>query len=166
MTPFIQRMCPHCGWLYDIGRGPLVPPHGCEGHAVACPGVGQIPRNPESDCRPLWRDLPPEATRPDPCDWIDMAAAGIRSRWLQWEQEAGELATSQQSTMAGEEHLHRCLVNYLRHMEANHSRAIGACRIALESELFRQGKRRRGWDKAFMEEQLRAAIKESTGEDL
>lgn len=50
------RMCPHCGWRFDIARGRLVPPHGCEGHAVQCPGTGQNPRNPESDKRPLWKD--------------------------------------------------------------------------------------------------------------
>ena len=98
---------------------------------------------------------------PAPVDWIDMAADGILSRLPDWTEEAGRAATAAQDSDVGEQHMRQCLVNYLRRMQANHSRAIGACRIALDSEEFRQGKRRRGWCKAFMEQELRAALKES-----
>ncbi len=53
-----MNMCPHCGWRYDPRRDHLVPQHGCEGHAIRCPGVGQNPRNSESDRRPLWNGKP------------------------------------------------------------------------------------------------------------
>jgi DnaJ-class molecular chaperone len=52
-------MCPWCGWQFEDRRGHLVPEHGCDGHAVQCPGVGQNPRNPLSDRRPLWKDQCP-----------------------------------------------------------------------------------------------------------
>jgi hypothetical protein len=48
-----ELMCPHCGKL--VRPGTLVPVHDwpilCR---QMCPGSGQIPRNPESDARPLW----------------------------------------------------------------------------------------------------------------
>lgn len=72
MTPHI---CPHCGWQYDPndyakpgddGRSfALVPAHQWKLWSpvhgvieVTCPGADQHPRNPESDRRPLWKDLP------------------------------------------------------------------------------------------------------------
>jgi len=73
-----ELMCPHCGWKYDPqwfsepgddGRPfALVPTHDWwtthEGVPVECPGSAQCPRNPESDRRPLWKDLP--AKEPNP----------------------------------------------------------------------------------------------------
>ncbi len=54
----MASMCPYCGWQYN-GAG-LVPHHTYGPFdAQDCPGVGQGPRNPESDRRPLWKDLPP-----------------------------------------------------------------------------------------------------------
>jgi len=67
--------CPHCGWTYDpavSGHG-LVPWHqvrnddpGSEhvvdrakGIARPCPGYQQVPRNAESDRRPLWSEEKP-----------------------------------------------------------------------------------------------------------
>jgi hypothetical protein len=59
-----QSMCPHCGWRFDSDRlsGGLVPGHDFSGWS--CPGSGQTPRNPESDRRPLWKDLPREDSPP------------------------------------------------------------------------------------------------------
>lgn len=57
-------MCPHCGWKYHHRRNAktnLVPRHGSKGHS-ACPGMGQGPRNPESDRRQLWNGEFPEET--------------------------------------------------------------------------------------------------------
>ena len=59
-----KLMCPHCGWqyavLYDINTR-LVPDHKLDPLLLGdCPGSGQNPRNPDSDRRPLWRDLTPE----------------------------------------------------------------------------------------------------------
>jgi len=55
------RCCPHCGWQFDARESRLVPSHKwldarnfAEGDL--CPGIGQVPRNPESDKRPLWKD--------------------------------------------------------------------------------------------------------------
>jgi hypothetical protein len=63
-------MCPHCGWKYDPrtytepgddGRPfALVPAHPRDGDMASnyeCPGTEQHPRNPETDRRPLWKDL-------------------------------------------------------------------------------------------------------------
>lgn len=55
-------------------------------------------------------------------DWIEQAANGITSRWEQWEGEAGQISQVEQNIDAGARHLHECLVNYLRWMQANHSR--------------------------------------------
>lgn len=47
--------CPHCGLVYARKRGIwLVPRHKYAGRR--CEGSGQVPRNPESDKRPLWKD--------------------------------------------------------------------------------------------------------------
>lgn len=61
MTERAELMCPHCGWRYPVGRGRgLVPGHAVRGYRTGmyCPGSAQNPRNPESDRRPLWKDLP------------------------------------------------------------------------------------------------------------
>lgn len=60
-------MCPHCGWQYDPNdeRYPpdtapheLVPYHDdYPPLRSCCPGSKQHPRNPETDRRPLWKDL-------------------------------------------------------------------------------------------------------------
>lgn len=103
----------------------------------------------------------PDDIDPQRRDWIVAAADGIRSTWIQWEQEAGEISTREQDSQAGEEYLHRCLVNYLRLMQQRYSRLVSAAQIALESEEFRQGKRKRGWDRKFMEDELRTALAEA-----
>ena len=65
-----KYMCPNCGWQFDARLSALVPWHSVRqddpdsrfvekrglGMAEACPGVGQHPRNPESDQRKLWKD--------------------------------------------------------------------------------------------------------------
>lgn len=43
-------MCPYCGDLFRARTG-LIPEHGV---GANCLGSLQIPRNPESDGRPLW----------------------------------------------------------------------------------------------------------------
>lgn len=48
----IMLMCPHCGWMFVEDR--VVPAHRWK--LRTCPGSGQVPRNPESDRRPLWKD--------------------------------------------------------------------------------------------------------------
>ncbi len=65
MTKRIEGMCPHCGWRYDVllahANSGLVPKHDHPTQEKAmCPGSDQGPRNPESDRRPLWKDLPNE----------------------------------------------------------------------------------------------------------
>jgi hypothetical protein len=59
--------CPHCGWKYDPAlrwgkQTPyeLVPTHDFPVFPEICPGSQQHPRNPESDKRPFWKDLPIE----------------------------------------------------------------------------------------------------------
>jgi hypothetical protein len=65
-----EHMRPHCGMRYPPRPG-LVPEHSAAlGNSASCPcpGSGQNPRNPETDRRPLWKDLPHderEATRDD-----------------------------------------------------------------------------------------------------
>ena len=61
---------------------------------------------------------------PETCDWITMAADGIRSRYADWEAEAEQIAQCEQCSEAGEFHLQECIVNYLRWMQANHSRLV------------------------------------------
>ena len=60
----IERMCPHCGWRFDVllahENNDLVPNHFYPVHGILCPGNNQGPRNPDSDRRPLWKDLQPE----------------------------------------------------------------------------------------------------------
>lgn len=61
-----DSMCPHCGWVFPTSLLPsahplpgLVPLHGSPGPLPSqpgCPGTGQVPRNPESDRRRLWKD--------------------------------------------------------------------------------------------------------------
>lgn len=75
-TPRIEYMCPHCGWRFDallahqnkFGAG-LVPEHAYPRYGPVggrlCPGSNQNPRNPESDRRPLWKDLPNERAPTD-----------------------------------------------------------------------------------------------------
>ena len=50
-----KMICPHCGMepkaLVDYH---LIPEHSLENRK--CPGSGQIPRNAESDRRPLWKE--------------------------------------------------------------------------------------------------------------
>jgi len=82
-----MKMCPHCGWQYDpddhadlrlgVSAHELVPEHcyvvcspiemsaaaleaGAIEEEIRCPGMHQHPRNPESDRRHLWKDLPQE----------------------------------------------------------------------------------------------------------
>ena len=61
----IEYMCPHCGWRFDVRlshkNNDLVPAHYYPAYSVLlCPGNNQGPRNPDSDRRPLWKDLQPE----------------------------------------------------------------------------------------------------------
>ncbi len=54
-------MCPHCGQLWSARavhkHGHLIPEHNFPLKGTdKCPGSGQVPRNPESDMRPLWKD--------------------------------------------------------------------------------------------------------------
>lgn len=61
-----MSMCPHCGWQYDQAaeekkrKNPIpgkVPTHDYPKMCRSvCPGSGQVPRNPETDNRPLWKD--------------------------------------------------------------------------------------------------------------
>lgn len=53
-------MCPYCGeagfnWCH------LIPEHQAPDSFDSCPGTGQIPRNAESDRRPLWNGSPAPA---------------------------------------------------------------------------------------------------------
>lgn len=54
----IKFMCPHCGEIFTRLTNELIPTHDwprpCR---QVCPGSGQVPRNPDSDKRPLWKDL-------------------------------------------------------------------------------------------------------------
>lgn len=66
----MQVMCPHCGETFDGCSSALIPVHVMKlspgqdvvfrktaiQYRINCPGSGQIPRNPESDKRPLWKD--------------------------------------------------------------------------------------------------------------
>lgn len=89
-----ELMCPHCGWCYDPqkyakpgddGRSfALVPGHdfgkGDGVYPFSCPGSEQCPRNPETDRRPLWKDLPvghdagpnPPAPESDPTNGVEV----------------------------------------------------------------------------------------------
>lgn len=42
--------------------------------------------------------------------WIEQAADDIRSNWIEWEADACELSQAEQSTVAGEQYLHACIV--------------------------------------------------------
>ncbi len=56
--------CPYCGWTYKVPQqNPFaVPTHSrpddIDNQMSVCPGVGQAPRNAESDNRPLWQEKP------------------------------------------------------------------------------------------------------------
>lgn len=65
--PATLYKCPHCGWLYDptktakgtfiiAGKVPIHSELGPSSLTSYCPGVGQEPRNAESDNRPLWNE--------------------------------------------------------------------------------------------------------------
>jgi rubredoxin len=61
----LQYMCPHCGWIYDAAKetDSLVPGHHYpEESDKVCPGSRQVPRNPHSDRRPLWKDQKTDAS--------------------------------------------------------------------------------------------------------
>lgn len=53
-----RYMCPHCGKTFARLRRSLIPAHDfpvpCR---AACPGSQQHPRNPDTDKRPLWKDI-------------------------------------------------------------------------------------------------------------
>jgi Rad3-related DNA helicase len=69
--------CPYCGREYSQRAcKPLIPAHsfvsnnprvmtaavlnsGASEEEIRCPGSGQVPRNAESDRRPLWKDEQP-----------------------------------------------------------------------------------------------------------
>lgn len=58
-----ELMCPHCGKRFSIDRLDVyrIPDHAYPRSPVGgllCPGSGQAGRNPETDRRPLWKDLP------------------------------------------------------------------------------------------------------------
>lgn len=60
----IEYMCPHCGWRFDAllahSNNSLVPAHEYPlGSRQSCQGSNQTPRNPDSDRRPLWKDMTP-----------------------------------------------------------------------------------------------------------
>jgi hypothetical protein len=60
-APASQRcICPHCGEIFEFAalrNGALIPTHEFPRPCRAvCPGSGQVPRNPDSDKRPLWKD--------------------------------------------------------------------------------------------------------------
>lgn len=49
--------CPYCGLTYNpdhVGYG-KVPKHTQGPDDTVCPGVGQCPRNADTDRRPLWK---------------------------------------------------------------------------------------------------------------
>lgn len=50
--------CPHCGRLFTILIGRLIPIHELPDTLtnIRCPGSQQTPRNTDSDRRPLWKD--------------------------------------------------------------------------------------------------------------
>lgn len=58
-----KLMCPHCGQLFayeSLLYNALIPTHDeVPPLRAVCPGSGQAPRNPNTDRRPLWKDLPP-----------------------------------------------------------------------------------------------------------
>lgn len=58
-------MCPHCGELVYTRRR-LTAVHRLEADPDrdTCPGSQQIPRNPESDRRPLWNGRPNPHAKP------------------------------------------------------------------------------------------------------
>lgn len=49
-----RYMCPHCGKVDGRLKDSLIREHIFEGKP--CPGIGQVPRNPTTDHRPLWKD--------------------------------------------------------------------------------------------------------------
>jgi hypothetical protein len=53
--------CPHCGFTYNPRRygHDLTPVHAYPSPDTECPGSKQVPRNAESDFRPLWKDEQP-----------------------------------------------------------------------------------------------------------
>lgn len=55
-----EYMCPHCGEIFvALNSSRLIPTHDFpRPFRAVCPGSGQNPRNPLSDSRPLWKDLP------------------------------------------------------------------------------------------------------------
>ncbi len=57
-------MCPHCGELFPQSQlvgGRLIPTHDYPRPCRSvCPGTEQNPRNPETDHRTLWKNLPKE----------------------------------------------------------------------------------------------------------
>lgn len=79
----IKRMCPHCGWVFAAQRAwngcGLVPPHHYPDEKTYCPGSEQAPRNPESDRRVLWKDIPPETAG----EYLTKAEAG-QSHYEKW----------------------------------------------------------------------------------
>ena len=53
-------MCPHCGEEVGVKNG-LTPYHDWpKPTRKVCPGSKQVPRNAESDARPLWNGKPNE----------------------------------------------------------------------------------------------------------
>jgi len=61
VTSITPSMCPHCGKLFARAGLALIPIHADHGNGDRpreCPGSGQLPRNPESDRRPLWNGKP------------------------------------------------------------------------------------------------------------
>lgn len=65
----VKLMCPHCGLLFGYAdlRDRLIPGHAVRGYKTGmyCPGSNQNPRNPETDRRPLWKELP-DGRKPTP----------------------------------------------------------------------------------------------------
>ena len=97
-----MAMCPHCGrtWFYAAIHHAeipgMIPNHAYPATPVGgrlCPGSGQGPRNPESDRRPLWKDLP-DGRKPTEHERKSTAdvSPGLAAVWPSESQEKGMLA--------------------------------------------------------------------------
>ena len=92
-------LCPACGWRCPECRKPRSVPL-IRGKCVVNPEELKTPDKQLKD----WIVK----------DWIDAAAEGIRSQWMQWESEAGQISQNEQDSRAGEEFLAQKIADYLR----------------------------------------------------
>ncbi len=91
-----QAKCPHCGELFGMLKGGMIPTHDFPRPCRAvCPGAGNYPRDPDDE-RPLWKDSPAQHAK----DFVDAARLELKIYGFAVVKEFATLSGEMSGTMA------------------------------------------------------------------